>query len=60
MCEWLSCVWVILFLTLHSSLLPHGHSSGCVGLFHHLLMAVVQVKHLGVGEGEGGGGGRLR
>ena len=59
MCEWLSCVGVILFLTLHSSLLPHGHSSGCVGLFHHLLVAVVQVKHLGVGEGEGGGG-RLR
>ena len=39
--------------TLHSRLLSHSHSSGRVGLLHHLLMTVVQVKHLGAGGGGG-------
>ena len=40
-------------LTLHSCLLSHSHSSGRVGLLHHLLMTVVQVEHLGAGGGGG-------
>ena len=67
MCEWLSCVGVILFLTLHSSLLPHGHSSHiCAGFFHHLLVAVYSAGQTpgrdkeirqGYAREEGGGGG---